>query len=54
MSDIGFTEKVGTMIYMAPELIEAKCYFLPVDIWSCGFILYYLLTTGNHPLYVQN
>ena len=47
----GKFEKVGTMIYMAPELIKNKRYSLPVDIWSCGLILYWIITTGNHALY---
>ena len=29
----------GTYIYMAPEQIEKKLYFISVDIWSIGFEL---------------
>ena len=42
-----FREKVGTLIYMAPEVFtgyyDEKC-----DIWSCGVILYKLLS-GRYP-----
>ncbi len=51
------------MIYMAPELINHQSYSLvsvyfslndvvkPVDIWSCGIIMYVILSMGKHPLY---
>jgi serine/threonine protein kinase len=41
--------RIGTIAYMAPEQIILKKYSEPVDIWSCGIILYKLIT-GNHPL----
>jgi len=60
-----FTEQCGTPMYMAPELIENKVYSKvkklrlslmninnsskPVDIWSCGIIMFWLLTRGIHP-----
>ncbi|CAD8138570.1 unnamed protein product [Paramecium pentaurelia] len=40
----------GTLIYMAPELFSQRVYSKPIDIWSCGIILYQMLT-GKHPLY---
>lgn len=40
----------GTMLYMAPEQILEKHYSEPVDIWSCGIILYSLVA-GKHPFY---
>ncbi|CAD8054305.1 unnamed protein product [Paramecium sonneborni] len=40
----------GTLIYMAPELFSHRVYSKPIDIWSCGIILYQMLT-GKHPLY---
>ena len=43
--------QVGTLIYMAPELLTARRYTETADIWSCGIILYNLLC-GKHPLYV--
>lgn len=51
-SKIQIRDKVGTTIYMAPELIEKKAYWFPVDIWSCGLILYWILTLGKHALYI--
>jgi len=46
-------QKCGTMIYMAPELALEEQYGKPVDIWSCGLVMYILLSNGNHPLYVK-
>jgi len=34
---------------MAPEIWEGHSYNKPVDIWSCGIIMYNLLTQGKHP-----
>ncbi|CAG9328796.1 unnamed protein product [Blepharisma stoltei] len=45
----GLDESVGTIIYMAPEQTGSKLYSKPVDIWSCG-ILMYILIAGKHPL----
>jgi calcium-dependent protein kinase len=51
MDDI-IKEKVGTLYYMAPEVIlgdyNEKC-----DVWSCGVILYIMLS-GNPPFYDDN
>lgn len=44
--------QVGTIIYMAPEQINCKKYSETADIWSCGMIMYYLLT-NTHPIYVS-
>ena len=41
----------GTFIYMAPEEIERKSYYLSVDIWSVGILMYMLLNKGEHPFY---
>ena len=43
----------GTYIYMAPEQIEKKLYFISVDIWSIGILMFMLLNNGNHPFYVK-
>ena len=45
-----FNNLVGTVIYMAPEQLQEKHYSEPVDIWSCGIIMFTLLA-GKHPLY---
>ena len=36
---------------MAPELASHKIYSKPVDVWSCGIIMYILCANGKHPLY---
>merc|ERR1719401_2694297 len=36
------SERVGTLRYMAPEVIE-RSYTSTCDVWSCGVIMYYLL-----------
>ena len=41
----------GTYIYMAPELIEKKLYFISVDIWSIGILMFIILNKGKHPFY---
>ena len=41
----------GTYIYMAPEQIEKKLYFISIDIWSIGILMYILLNNGKHPFY---
>ena len=41
----------GTLIYMAPEQIERKSYYLSVDIWSIGILMFMLLHKGKHPFY---
>jgi len=42
------SKRVGTQIYMAPELMEGDQYSFPVDIYSCGMVLYEIIT-GNLP-----
>ena len=39
----------GTVIFMAPEMIQEQSYDEKVDIWSLG-VLFYLLLTNIHPL----
>jgi serine/threonine protein kinase len=39
---------------MAPEEIERKSYYLSVDIWSIGILMYMLLNKGEHPFYHEN
>ncbi|TNV80916.1 hypothetical protein FGO68_gene14120 [Halteria grandinella] len=39
-----FKEKVGTLIYMAPEVFTGS-YSEKCDIWSCGVLMYKLLST---------
>lgn len=46
--------KCGTLLYMAPEQALNKYYNKSVDMWSCGVILYILLTNGKHPIASEN
>lgn len=39
----------GTVIFMAPEMLQEQRYDQGVDIWSLG-IIFYLLLTNVHPL----
>lgn len=48
-SDKGADENCGTALYMAPEQAVKRVYNKPVDIWSCGIVMYKLIT-GTHPL----
>lgn len=43
------SDHCGTLKYMAPEQTAKKFYNRPVDIWSCGIIMYTLITS-KHPL----
>ena len=43
----------GTYIYMVPEQIEKKLYFISIDIWSIVILMYILLNNGKHPFYVK-
>ena len=47
------SENCGTLKYMAPEQYAQKFYSRPVDLWSCG-ILMYTLVTSFHPLSSSN
>lgn len=44
------TSKCGTMLYMAPEILNNLSYTKSVDIWSCSIIMF-LLASGKHPFY---
>ena len=42
------SQRVGTPIYFAPEIIQNQLYSYPVDIWALGCVFYYLATL-EHP-----
>jgi calcium-dependent protein kinase len=46
------TEQIGTSFYMAPEVLQ-NGYNEKCDLWSCGIILYILLS-GSPPFYGKN
>jgi serine/threonine protein kinase len=43
-------ERMGTILYMAPEQALGQRYGKRIDIWAAGIILY-ILCTGKHPFY---
>ena len=43
------TDPIGTLTYIAPEILTHKSYSNKVDVWSIGVILYYLATGGLLP-----
>jgi phosphorylase kinase gamma subunit len=44
-------EKIGTVLYMAPEQIASKSYSRKIDIYATGITLYTMLV-GYHPLFI--
>lgn len=53
LSDFGTTKKlvkgktytfIGTIDYLAPEIVEGKPYDQSVDCWALGVLIYELLT----------
>lgn len=36
--------RIGTSHFMAPEIVLRRPYGKPADVWSCGVLLYVLLT----------
>mmetsp|Transcript_10728 Transcript_10728/g.10850 ORF Transcript_10728/g.10850 Transcript_10728/m.10850 type:complete len:80 (+) Transcript_10728:50-289(+) len=39
---------------MAPEVALSQDYSKSVDMWAVGIIMYFVLTGGKHPLYIDN
>lgn len=42
------TERIGTPMYIAPEIVQQKKHGRPVDMWACGVLLYIMLS-GRFP-----
>lgn len=48
-----FEERVGQVLYMPPEMARGKAYDHTCDLWSCGVMLY-LLISGYPPFVGEN
>jgi serine/threonine protein kinase len=46
-------EKMGTLLFMAPEQTKNYSYGKKIDMWSCGIIMY-MLIEGKHPFFEPN
>ncbi|EAR91623.3 Serine/Threonine kinase domain protein (macronuclear) [Tetrahymena thermophila SB210] len=44
-----FLQQCGTVLFMSPEQLKNQPYSKPVDLWSCGIIMYMILSMGRHP-----
>lgn len=42
-------QKLGTLLYMAPEIIRGAAYDSKVDLWALGVLAYILLSGGKFP-----
>lgn len=46
--DIGLYSRVGTPLYLAPEIIKYEKYDFKADVWGLGCVSY-LMATLAHP-----
>ena len=47
-SDLGLYSRVGTPLYLPPEIIKYEKYDFKADVWGLGCVSY-LLATLTHP-----
>lgn len=52
-NDMGLYSRVGTPLYLAPEIIKYEKYDYKADIWGFGCVLY-LITSLTHPFEGKN
>ncbi|KAK4523374.1 hypothetical protein GAYE_PCTG52G1268 [Galdieria yellowstonensis] len=52
-TSVPLTTTIGTIGYIAPEVILRQSYGAPVDLWACGVILYIMLS-GKMPFFGKN
>ena len=53
LNNQSLTEQVGTIMYMAPEVVKKQPYCTKSDCWSIGVIAYALLT-GELPFRIRD
>ena len=53
LKDATFSTKIGTLTYLAPEVLQGKIYNSSVDYWSIGVIMHVLLV-GYPPFYGES
>lgn len=46
-------EKMGTLLFMAPEQSKSFSYGKKIDIWAVGIIMFMMLE-GKHPMHEPN
>ena len=52
-SGLDQTEMLGTPGYVAPEILLGSKYGAPVDMWSCGVIIYIMLAGRTVFIYAR-
>ena len=52
-TDLGLYSRVGTPLYLAPEIIKYEKYDFKADVWGLGCVLY-ILSALVHPFEGKN
>ncbi len=50
---VGHSGRIGVPQFMAPEVVAKQAYGVGADLWSCG-VLMYILLSGRPPFYGPN